>query len=151
MKDKVIIDNDLDNVLNLLIKLEGSKTYGGLDSEIEEKTLKNYVINYIVDAYITDEEIKGFFNDLLKGGCQSGFISDLIYYKDTIKFFDDYEDEIEDLITEQMEDLGIKTRPLFIESLNGSAESITQEKNLLSWFAFEETARALSYDLVVEK
>tara|TARA_Y100000034_G_C6845157_1_gene382780 strand:+ start:65 stop:502 length:438 start_codon:yes stop_codon:yes gene_type:complete len=136
---------------NLLNKLEDLKTHLKFLPETEEKTLKNFVINYIIETeYKTDEEIKGFFDDLFKGGCQNGFISDLIYYKDTNKFFDDYEDEIETLISQNMEDFGIKTRPLFINSLNGSAENITQEKNLLSWFAFEETARSLAYELGIE-
>ena len=136
---------------NLLNKLEDLKTHLNFLPETEEKTLKNYVINYIIETeYKTCDEIKGFFNDLFNGGCQSGFISGLIYYKDTNKFFDDFENEIEDLISQNMEEQGIKTRPLFIDGLNGSAENITQEKNLLSWFAFEETARSLAYELGIE-
>ena len=136
---------------NFLNKLEDLKTYLKFLPEKEERTLKNYVINYIIEMeYKTNDEIKGFFDDLFKGGCQSGFISDLIYYKDTNKFFDDHEDEIETLISQNMKDCGIETRPLFINSLNGSAESITQEKNLLSWFAFEETARSLANELGIE-
>lgn len=39
------------------------------------------------------------------------------------------------------EDMGYTKRTEFIASLNGIAEDITTEKNLLSWFAFEETTR----------
>ena len=46
-----------------------------------------------------------------------------------------------------MDNTGIKTRPLFIESLNGTAETMTQEKNLLCWFAFEETAQKISEEM----
>ncbi len=131
----------------MINKLKGLKTYLEYLPKEEKTTIKNNVINYILEYYSTDEDIKCFFEDLLNGGCQSGFINHLIYYKDTVAFFDKYEDEIEGLISDNMEEMGIKTRPLFIESLNGTAESITQEKNLLSWFAFEEVTRNLYSEL----
>jgi len=117
----------------------------------EDNILKKEVINYILGYYDTDEDIKMFISDLLNHGCISGMVNNLIYYKDTNNFFDVFEDEIEDLITENMDMLGVKTRPLFIESLNGSAENLEQEKNLLSWFAFEETARNLNEELEINK
>ena len=105
--------------------------------------LEQEVISYIVESFDSDDEIKNFFEDLQSHGCISGMVGHLIYYKDTNDFFDKYEEEIENLITESMENMDIQTRPLFIESLNGSAESISQEKNLLAWFGFEETAYKL--------
>lgn len=113
--------------------------------------LKRYCLNYILENYETDEDLKVFISDLLTHGCVSGMISELIYYEDTNKFFDKYENEIEDLISENMENLGIETRPLFIESLNGSAENISQEKNLLSWFSFEETIRQINEEYQINK
>ncbi len=120
-------------------------------SEVYKNSLKANVIDYILDCYSTDEEIKMFMSDLLQHGCSSGMISSLICYSDTIKFYDKYEDDIEELITNNMESLGVKSRPLFIESLNGTAENMTQEKNLLSWFAFEETTRTLNEELEINK
>ena len=124
-------------------------------SELKEKQnkvtgLKREVLNELLENE-TEEEISSFIEDLLNHGCSSGMISDLIYYTDTNAFFDRNEGEIEDLISESMESLGIETRPLFIESLNGSAENIEQEKNLLSWFAFEETARQLNEELKINE
>jgi len=133
-------------------KLQSNK----LKTKLEElkttsKPLKKYVVEYVLEEFNNYDDIKDFFKDLSYGGCSSGMISDLIYYKDTSDFFDNYEDEIEDLITLNMDRFGIETRPLFINSLNGSAENIAQEKNLLSWFAFEEVARDLSEELGFEK
>lgn len=102
--------------------------------------LKEYVLEDLED-YETKEDKLNYLKDVLNHGCQSGIVCGLIYYKDTNDFFDEYEEEIETLISEMMDSFGIETRPLFIESLNGSAENIQQEKNLLSWFAYEETAR----------
>ena len=107
----------------------------------DNNRLRRAVAKYALEYYSKDDDIIHFFKDLLSHGCVSGMVGNLIYYHDTVKFFDDYEDEIENLITQSMEDQGIKTRPLFINSLNGSAENITQEKNLLAWFGFEEIAR----------
>ena len=98
------------------------------------------LVNYVLDLYENDDEIESFFSDLFQYGCVSGMVDFLIYYNDTVHFFDVYEDEIEKLVSESMLEFGIKSRPLFIESLNGVAENIVQEKNLLSWFAFEEVA-----------
>ena len=107
-----------------------------------ESKLKDAVIDEALE-YETDDDIKSFFEDLLNHGCVSGMIGSLIYYADTNKFFDDNEEEIEELVYEMQQELGYKKRAEFIASLNGSAESISQEKNLLSWFAFEETARKI--------
>ena len=110
--------------------------------------IKAYCLNYMLDNYDEDDELETFVSDLLSHGCQSGMVCDLIYYSDTISFYDDYENDIGDLITQNMEMLGVDTRPLFIESLNGSAENLQQEKNLLAWFSFEETIRSLK-DMVI--
>ena len=118
--------------------------------ETETDGLKLYCLETLEEQG-DDEEIKGFIGDLINHGCQSGMVTELIYYADTIKFYDKFEDDIEDLISENMEGLGIETRPLFIESLNGSAENMTQEKNLLSWFAFEETVRRINGELEINK
>jgi hypothetical protein len=109
----------------------------------EENSLKGVVAEILLNE-VSDHDndtIKGFIEDLLNHGCVSGMVGALIYYDDSIKFYDDNEELIEDLVQEQKESLGYSKRSEFISSLNGSAEDITQEKNLLSWFAFEETAR----------
>ena len=132
-------------------QIQESRLLGELMGEENKSTgLKCEVLSEMTQ-YKTDDEIKGFIGDLLNHGCSSGMISSLIYYTDTNAFFDRNEAEIEDLISESMKNLGIETRPLFIESLNGSAENIEQEKNLLSWFAFEETARQLNEELKINE
>lgn len=108
--------------------------------------IKEIVLQDLED-YETKEEKISYLNDLTQHGCQSGMVSGLIYYCDTNKFFNDHEDEIEDLITENMDMMGVDTRPAFIDSLNGSAENMTQEKNLLVWFAYEEVARSVLQEL----
>lgn len=119
--------------------------YGNNSSNILEK----HVIEYILESYGSNEDIKCFFSDLLQNGCQSGMIGELIYYGDTNDFYDRYEDEIETLVGDMADSMGY-SRPMFIDSLNGSAENMTQEKNLLAWFGFEETARVIADSLGIE-
>ena len=133
-----------------LLKMENKILKKLTDKIEEEEGLREFVINELIDIE-TDEEIKGFVGDTLQHGCQSGIVSSLIYYKDTNDFFDKFENEIEDLITQNMEEQGIKTRPLFIEGLNGSAENQTQEKNLLCWFVFEETLREINQEFKINE
>lgn len=102
---------------------------------IGSNELKNYVINYILEDYKSDDDIKCFFSDLLSNGCQSGMIGTLIYYNDTNAFFNKYQSEIEELKEQLEDDLG---EPLQIKG------NIT---NWLAWFGFEETARNLANEI----
>lgn len=128
------------------------KQLNELKTEIQTNhfnALKINVIDILTDR--AENEIKGFIGDVLQNGCVSGIVSELIYYKDTNDFYDKYEQEIEDLITEQMDEQGIEKRSLFIGSLNGDSENMTQEKNLLCWFAVEEVMREINHLLLINK
>jgi len=90
--------------------------------------------------------LQDLFNDILNNGLQSGIISELIYYKDTLAFYKKYQDEIVGLLKEAMFSSGIDSP----EGLFGSKwdrtdpfAQGTNNKNLLTWFAFEETTRTL--------
>ena len=77
-------------------------------------------------------DIATFFADLLQHGCQSGMVSQLIYYSDTHAFYDKHYDEIEELRYEIEESLGHPLQP------QGDL------KNWYAWLAFEETARKIA-------
>ena len=80
-----------------------------------------------------DEGAVGFVKDVLYGGCQSGIVGELIYYKDTHAWFDTYYDEIMELREELSQEFG--------EDVNAPID--TDMKNWFAWFSFEETARRL--------
>jgi hypothetical protein len=117
-------------------KLEDLKSdFFGTDSQ----TLKDYVIGDIIESAENyqdpdNEGIKSFFQDLMRGGCASGMISELIYYKDTHAFYNRYYDYIEDLRTQHEEDFG---EPLTIKG---------DLKNFLAWYGYEETAYKIAND-----
>ncbi len=82
-----------------------------------------------------EDGVDGVYNDLMYGGCQSGYVGGLIYYKDTHAFYQQYSSEIEDILYEMEQDLG--ESPLIHKPAGDDLQ------NWLAWFGFEETARQL--------
>lgn len=110
--------------------------------------LERHVQKWVNDkARDYDNGAEGVLKDLFYGGCESGYVGHLIYYTDTVKFFQTHRREISELLKEMMESIGCDgpqglfgdkwdaTDPLGQEDLN---------RNLLAWFGFEETARKLA-------
>ena len=110
------------------------------------------VCDYIIDNWdesADDSENKSILTDILENGCESGACSDLVYYSDTVKFYNDYEDEINELLNSLLNDCGYKspaelfgdkwdeTDPLALEEYN---------QNLLAWFGFEEILKNIASD-----
>jgi len=91
-------------------------------------------------------------SDLLRYGCVSGMVSELIYYTDTVAFHDEHEVEIWDMLWDTSRELGDDNILELIASFNGSKDvgSMDQFKNLLAWWAFEETARQIAYECELE-
>jgi len=113
-----------------------------------EREVKEIILNHIEEDYV-----ENFFEDLLNNGCISGMIGELIYYKDTLAFFERHKEDITELLYELLDSCGFtcpnqlfgdswdKEDPLALETTN---------QNLLAWFAFEEVARNIAWDLGLE-
>ena len=114
------------------------------------RTLKEYVNNWINNQELVDQELSDLLNDVLNHGCQSGIVSELIYYKDTLKFYEDYKTEINELLSNTLIECGC-TSPGELFSNKWDEEDAlvldTHNQNLLAWFAFEETVREVSNEL----
>lgn len=89
--------------------------------------------------------LKPLYNDVLNNGLQSGIISDLIYYKDTLAFYKKYKSEIVGLLNEAVYSSGLNVEDLFGSKWDRQDPFAqeTNNQNLLCWFAFEETTRQL--------
>jgi len=109
-------------------KLQEIKKKGGIGAEVAREALK---------YSSCDNEIKAFFSDLLRHGCQSGMIGGLIYYTDTKKFYDKFYDEIEDIRENIRKELG-------------PVQPKGDLKNWYAWLGFEETARKIASELELE-
>ncbi len=112
-----------------------------------KSALTDYVLDYVLEQWDDYDDKKVIFSDVLEHGCQSGIVTSLIYYDDTTKFYDNHKAEINALLYEVMQETGIynplelfgdkwdREDPLALDVLN---------KNLLAWFAFEETLRQIA-------
>ena len=104
---------------------------------------------------LTTEELKNHMTDILNYGCCSGCVSSLIYYSDTVRFFNCYKKEIIDSFkkffnttTENLhEDIRGKYTIIYDSVIYEDQKKFTtQEKNDLTWFAYEEIVRRITQD-----
>ena len=76
------------NLLNTLKTMENETT-----------GVKNDVVNFLLEDtenYSPQDKLQ----DLLLNGCQSGMVNHLIYTKDTVKYFEDHESEIMEMLAQ---------------------------------------------------
>ena len=91
------------NLLNTL-KTMKSETTG----------VKNDVINYLLEYNNNSEDLQTHLEDINNYGCESGQVNHLIYYTDTVAYYEEHESEI----LEMLEQLGIED----VESWDGLQE-----------------------------
>lgn len=103
-----------------------------------------------LEGIIKEREQEGlspklYLQDIVQHGCQSGIVSELIYYSDTIAFYDEHEEEIWEGLYQQA---NTYTDGNILELIAGFKISkdvgdMGQLKNLLTWNAVEDTANDL--------
>ena len=80
-----------------------------IKDESTEDTIKYEVIEWVESRIEDYDNIEDIFNDLFTGGCESGIVTDLIYYDDTLNFYNKHEYEIEIFIDEILEIEDVET------------------------------------------
>ena len=75
--------------------------------------------------------------EIVEHGCVSGVAHDHIYYKDTLSFFDKYEDEMIEYITDTLGDDVVE------EIWNNNSNNITGYKNDVTWSFIELVAMSI--------
>jgi hypothetical protein len=105
---------------------------------MKKETIKDWVLDEVKNGSINLEEV-------VKYGCVNGCVSSLIYYADTVKFHDKFEEEIWEMLYDEYQEFGFNSIPEYIASFNGSKEvgSLMQFKNLLAWYAVENVSRQI--------
>ena len=83
--------------------------------------------------------------NLAQHGCQSGMVSDLIYYRDTTAFYLKHQKEIDALVYNWIAEMGGSMADLLRgwDPADPFARETTNQ-NILAWFGFEESARNLA-------
>ena len=93
-----------------------------------------------------NDDPTGYAEDILQHGCQSGIVSEMVYYCDTTKFYAKHKKEIQTMLRELLSDCGCIAAELFRDKWD-SEDMFCEEQhnqNLLAWFGFEETTRELA-------
>lgn len=90
----------------------------------------------------------GAYRDLEYGGCQSGVVGHLVYYHDTVAFYERHKTEINVMLYEMLFSTGLSVSELFGDKWDAADPLAleTPNQNLLAWFGFEEAARRLMED-----
>lgn len=82
-------------------------------------------------------------------GCVNGACNDLIYYNDTVKFYDDHKDEIWELLEQESEAFGHNTVFDFMGTWSEYAKNVTSDttfKNLLAWWSVEHVCNQIIWN-----
>ena len=74
-----------------------------IKDETIEGTIKYEVIEWVESMSEDYDNMEDIFNDLLTGGCESGMVTNLIYYDDTLAFYNKHEHEIKIFLEEYLE------------------------------------------------
>ena len=85
---------------------------------------------HILDNYKDD------LNDIAKHGCASAAVSGLVYYHDTVKLYDQFSEELHEMLAEYMDDVGGDLPKSFYEDLKTDHTF----KNWMVWFVAETIA-----------
>ena len=133
-----------------------------IKNETVKDSVKYEVIEWVESMSEDYDNMEDIFNDLFTGGCESGIVTDLIYYDDTLNFYNKHKYEIEIFIDEILEIEDVETLEgiqelvryfpdLEDEDTRSESEATNlfelnnQDKNMLAWASFEHEA-SLLYD-----
>ena len=96
----------------------------------------------IKDWLLKEEKAEVFLiSDISKHGC-SGGVCGIIYYTETVRFHDEHEEEIWDLLKDYADQEGLKLVDKLAQ-VSKDAGSLTQLKNQLVWWAVEVRAHEI--------
>jgi hypothetical protein len=108
-------------------------------------TMRGAVAQSILDnaSFETDREVVTFMNDVTTYGCISGCVSGMIYYRETVAFFDEFHEYIYDMLLdfgmeknlEKMSD--IRFAEMDEEYADMMDFDVDIEKNNLAWMGYE--------------
>jgi hypothetical protein len=116
-----------------------------IPSTIPETALQRHVARWLnSEGRERDDGATGAYRDLMHGGCSSGVVGHLIYYRDTVKFYKRHQREIDILLRDTLDDCGGPVADLFKRAGWDDSDPLAREagnQNILAWFGFEESAR----------
>ena len=117
-----------------------------------DSALTKYVCSYIINHCEKGKSISDFIQNILKCGCASGIVGELVYYADTLKFYKKFKYDIVYLLNNLLRDCDCSTSELFGDKWDKDDPLACEEdnQNLLAWFGFEETLRNIANGFGIE-
>lgn len=116
-------------------------------SSSNNKLTKKVASILIKGAKGYNEGVQTYMAEVIKYGCQSGFVPELIYYNQTTKFYKTYKKEIFAMLKNTLLEYGyLHPHELFGNKWDNEDYNFTHttNQNLLAWYSFEETTRELA-------
>ena len=114
-----------------------------------DSPLTKRVCNYVIGRWSDYNDKKYIFTDVLHNGCCSGVVSELIYYYETVRFYKQYRQEINEMLYNIMNETGLYAPSELFGDKWDKEDPLAQDdfnQNLLAWFGFEETLRNIAYN-----
>ena len=106
------------------------------------KTIKDIVQEDYNQAI--QEGNTSYLKNVLEQGCVSGIVTELIYYKDTTTFYKEHKQEINELLTQTINEIGFSVDELIKNwDITDPLALDTHNQNLLAWFGYETVARQI--------
>jgi hypothetical protein len=111
--------------------------------EIHEGEMRGKVAQILLENIDKPSELNNYIDDVMQYGCISGCVSGMIYYYETVAFYDEYREFIEDIFMEYGFDDHLETMDkVKYCDLDEGMEEIYDidadiEKNRMAWTAFE--------------
>lgn len=120
-----------------------------------DNALTKLVCDYIINEW--DDEHEGdnqnILLDIINYGCANGAVHWLTYSSDILEFYDSFKNEIYDLLVETLDGCGCKSpADLFGDKWDNTdpLAFFEDNKQLLAFFGFEETARNIANEFGIE-
>ena len=112
-------------------------------TELEKAVLEDQLDE--VDGYDTPADFIEHLTDL---GISGGGVSSMIYYDDTLAFCEEYEEEINQMLADGINEFG-SLKDMFGDKYDDTDPMNlgTTNRNLFAWYAYEETARNIAFAL----
>ena len=122
-------------------------------SQLAKTPLEKRIVSMIKYKLTGYDNLESLLKDILYNGLQSGIVSDLIYYSDTLAFYKRYKKEIDTLLKDLVNETGSNS-PADLFGNKWDKEDFfiedTNNRNLLAWFGFEKKLRQLADKLGYE-
>ena len=118
-------------------------------TELEKETLE-----LIVSNAVDYDSFEKFLDELLTYGCVSGYITELVFYNQTADFTKRHAQEINELVYAELSMTGFDSPAQLFGDKWDKEDTLcldNNNRNLLAWFAFEETARKIGTTLNLEE